>query len=240
MQQLDLLTIHKQPAPRKPEIPSRVIKAYVKQNLRNFSRRQAERERLRAEARKREKPRSKRPNPKQGNFPNMRTIKVTYRAIFAQPIKLLNPFESKIGGQFPVEVFHHGGKWQARTLTTPPIVYKKLGKCESADAARIAVEDNFQERLEPWQVWGKPPNEFIERMLLPSEIADLGNGKTGWKQAEDYTHIIHAPSIPPGAHVPPAACGATVKAECFISTKAYIEPTCKGCAEVWRREYQGK
>jgi hypothetical protein len=43
MQQLDLLTIRKQPATREPEIPSRVIKAYVKQHLRDFGRRETPR-----------------------------------------------------------------------------------------------------------------------------------------------------------------------------------------------------
>lgn len=102
------------------------------------------------------------------------------------------------------------------------------------------VEESFQERLEPWQIWGKPHNELQERMLFPDEICDLGHGKMGWKDPEDFTHIIHAPTIPEGARIPPAACGAQVNAKCFINTKANVEPTCKACAEVWKREYAGK
>jgi hypothetical protein len=74
----------------------------------------------------------------------------------------------------------------------------------------------------------------------PYDVIDLGKGKWAAIDVEDRTHIIHAPSIPPGARVPPAACGASVNAKCFISTKANIEPTCRGCKQVWEREYKGK
>ncbi len=37
-----------------------------------------------------------------------------------------------------------------------------------------------------------------------------------------------------------ACCNAELAPKFFISTKANVEPTCKGCAEVWRKEYQGK
>jgi hypothetical protein len=238
VQQLDLLTIRKQPAPREPEIPHRTIKAYVKQNLRGFANRQAERERQRDEARKREQPRTKKPNTEE--HPHMRTIRVTYRAVFRQPIGELNPFGSKIPGEFPVEIFGAGEKWQARTVAAQPVVYKKLYHFTDAIQGMMEVERNFQERLEPWQVWGKPHNELQERMLDPSEICDLKGGKMGWKDPEDFTHILHAPTIPPGAHVPPAACGVQVNAKCFINNRANVEPTCKACAEVWRREYQNR
>jgi hypothetical protein len=239
MQQLDLLHIRKQPAPREPEIPARVIKAYVKQNMRDFNRRQAERERLRREARKREKPRTKRPKPE--DHPNMRSIKVTYRAVFRQPIGRLNPFEVKLSGDFPVEVYGAGEKWQAREIQTAARnVYKKLQHFTGPIHGMKEVEQNFQERLEPWQIWGKPHNENTERMLLPGEICDLGQGRMGWLDPEDFTHILHGPMIDPTSRIPNAACGAKLNAKCFISTKANVEPTCKKCAEVWKREYRGK
>jgi hypothetical protein len=171
----------------------------------------------------------------------MRNIRVTYRAVFEQPIGLLNPFGAKLPGTFPVEIVGTGEKWQAREIATPARnVYKKLYHFTNPTQGMNEVESNFQERLEPWQVWGKPHNELQERMLLPGEICDLGQGKMGWLDPEDYTHIIHAQSIPEGARIPPAACGAKVNAKCFINTKANVEPTCKGCAEVWRKEYQNK
>lgn len=245
MEQLDLLTIRKQPAQREPEIPHRVIKAYVKANLRDFANRQAERERQRAEARKREKPRTKRTEEHQ----HMRTIRVTYRAVFQQPIGELNPMGVKLPGDFPVELFQVGAKWQAREIASARRqVYEKLGKFASLENARTVLKQNFERCTEPWQIWGIPPMETtaqrdqigIERMLLPDEICSLGDGKFGWYGPEDRTHIIHAPTIPSGARIPPAACGVKVNAKCFIDNRANVEPTCKGCAEVWRREYQNK
>jgi hypothetical protein len=147
----------------------------------------------------------------------------------------------KLPGPCPVELFGHGEKWQAREIATSARrVYTKLEKFASLHHGISVVEQAFERRLEPWQIWGTPPEEQHERILLPQEICDLGNGQMGWKQAEDFTHIIHAQSIPDGARIPPAACGAKVNTKCFISTKANIEPTCKGCAEVWRKEYKGK
>jgi hypothetical protein len=107
------------------------------------------------------------------------------------------------------------------------------------------VEQAFERRIVPWQLWGTVPGNgtsqlAVERPLEPYEVADLGNGKMALKGPEDYTHIIHAQTVPPGARIPPAACGVQVNAKCFISTKANVEPTCKACAEVWRREYQNR
>ena len=171
----------------------------------------------------------------------MRAIKVTFRATFRQPIGALNPMGAKIAGPQPVEIFGEGERWKAREIASPcRVVYDRLGRFVSLEHAKTTVELSFQERLEPWQMWGKGPNELDEKQLTPYEVADLGEGKFGWIQDEDRTHIIHAPTIPPGAKVPPAACGASVNAKCFISTKANIEPSCRGCAEVWRKEYKDK
>jgi hypothetical protein len=169
----------------------------------------------------------------------VRAIKVTFRAVFRQPIGALNPGGFKIAGPVAVELFGNGERWQARELSQAN-VFTRLGRFVSLEHAKSTVEASFQERLQPWQMWGKGPNEFKEKQLTPYEVADLGKGKFGWIQDEDRTHIIHAPTIPPGARIPPAACGAQVNAKCFISTKANIEPSCRGCAEVWRKEYQNK
>jgi hypothetical protein len=171
----------------------------------------------------------------------MRAIKVTYRAIFRQPIGLLNPMKISIPGVFPVEIFGGGERWQAREIaSTRRTVYAKLHHFTSPIQGMMEVDQAFKERLEPWQIWGTPPGETQERLMLAGEVCDLGHGKMAWYEDEDRTHIIHAQTIPPGARIPPAACGAKVNAKCFISTKANVEPSCKGCAEVWKREYQGK
>lgn len=171
----------------------------------------------------------------------MRAIKVTFRAVFRQPIGPLNPMGLKVPGAFPVELFQRGSTWTAREIATPQRnVYENLPKFASLEHARTTLDKCFQERPEPWQAWGKPPNGLTEILLTPYELADLGQGKFGWIQDEDRTHIIHAPTIPPGARIPPAACGARVNVKCFISTKANIEPSCRGCAEVWRKEYKDR
>lgn len=176
----------------------------------------------------------------------MRSIKVTYRAVFEQPKGELNPMNMRLPGPFPVEIFGQGEKWQAREIATPARnVYKRLYHFTSPIQGMALVEQSFERRIEAWQLWGTVPGDgstalTIERMLEPSEVCDLGGGKMAFKTAEDYTHIIHAQTIPPGAHVPPAACGAQVNAKCFMSTKANVEPSCKACAEVWRKEYKGK
>lgn len=171
----------------------------------------------------------------------MRALKLTYRSVFEQPIGGLNPMGVKLPGTFPVEIFGNGQKWQAREIASyRRAIYTKLHHFTSPIQGMTTVGQSFERRLAPWQVWGKPPNELQERMLLPDEIVDIGDGKMAWKDLEDYTHIIHAQTIPDGAHLPPAACGAKVNAKCFISTKANVEPSCKGCAEVWRREYQNR
>ena len=168
----------------------------------------------------------------------MRAIKVTYRAVFQQPIGLLNPMELNCPGNFPVEILGAGERWQARAFFSAT-VYNKLGHCTTLDQMKGEVQMCFDRCIQTWQIWGTPPDEKQERMLTTEEIV-RSDGKAFFRQAEDYTHIIHAQSIPPGTRIPPAACGVQVNAKCFISTKANVEPSCKGCAEVWRREYRGK
>ena len=174
----------------------------------------------------------------------MRVIKVTYRAVFQQPQGALNPLGMRIAAHVPVEVFQRGTSWQACEISGRN-VFTRLGKFGSASGARDRVAGAFEAQVQDWQIWGTVPGDgstelAVERLLLPSEVCDLGNGKMGFRTAEDYTHILHAPTIPPGAHMPPAACGAKVDAKCFINNRANVEPSCKACAEIWRREYRGK
>ena len=171
----------------------------------------------------------------------MRAIKVTYRAVFQQPIGDLNPLGLKVGGDILVEVFRRGEGWQARMANA----FKPLGKFASASHALSGVAAAFERQIQPWQIWGTVPDNgrialAAERMLSPDEFVVDKQGKVFFKQAEDYTHILHGPLIDPKLKIPNAACGAQVNADCFISTKANVEPSCKGCAEVWRREYRNK
>lgn len=248
MKQLPLLTIRQQPIQPEPKIPSRTIRQYVRENLRDFAKRQAERERVRkayqaAQARQPAKKRTE-------EHIFMRTISITYRAIFEQPRGPLNPMGLKLAGPQPVEVFRKGEHWYARELSTPRRnVLERLGKLPSADQARTTVELAFASTVIPWQIWGSPPSESTtirdfrpaERVLQPDEICDLGDGKAGWYTAEDRTHIIHPPGYSEKFRVPPAACGATgLPSKCFVNNRANVEPSCKGCAEVWRREYKDR
>jgi hypothetical protein len=189
----------------------------------------------------------------------MRAIKVTYRAVFQQPIgPELNPMGLKLPGTFPVEIFSRGeSNWLVREIASAyRREYKRLGKFVSLDAAKFGVRQVFEKQSQDWQIWGIPPMgatltarlgealnplpKPMERLLAPYEIADLGNGKWAWIDPEDRTHILHGPLIDPKAKVPNAACGASVNAKCFISTKANVEPSCRECAEVWKREYRNK
>jgi hypothetical protein len=177
----------------------------------------------------------------------MRAIKVTYRAVFQQPTgPELNPMGLKLPGPFPVELFPRGEYWQARELASPKrVVYDKLGKFVSLAAAKLALHEVFEKQVQDWQIWGMAPGNgvsalSVERMLTPYDIADLGEGRLGWVDDEDRTHILHGPLIDPKFKIPNAACGAQVNAKCFISTKANVEPSCRGCKEVWEREYQNR
>lgn len=176
----------------------------------------------------------------------MRAIKVTFRAVFENPIGALNPMGLKIPGPQPVEIFGQGERWQVRAISSPRRqVFEKLGRFSSVEHAKSGLSEVFEKMLEPWQLWGTVAGDgdrslAVERILTPYDVVSLGNGKWAALDPEDRTHIIHAQTIPPGAKIPPAACGASVNAKCFISTKANIEPSCRGCAEVWRKEYQGK
>ena len=176
----------------------------------------------------------------------VRAIKITYRSVFEQPIGALNPMGLKLPGPCPVEIFGQGEKWQAREIGSPArATYTKLYKFTSPIQGMACVEQAFERRIELWQIWGTVPGDgkttlAEERMMSPDEIVLDAHGRAFLKQPEDYTHIIHAQTIPPRAHIPPAACGVQVNAKCFISTRANVEPSCKGCAEVWKKEYRGK
>ena len=167
----------------------------------------------------------------------MRQIRVSYRAIFEQPINKLNPMGLRLTAQWRVEVYRMADKWVAGSLDTHR-PFTALGKLPSATATQLTVEANFERMIEPWQVWAEPPNlGQPKRMLEPWEFQHI-DGKTYWKEPEDFTHIIHAPSVQPGERIPRAACGAKVKAQHFVNNLANVERSCRACAEVWRAHYR--
>jgi hypothetical protein len=172
----------------------------------------------------------------------LKQIKITYRAVFEQPLGLLNPMCLRIPGNCPVEVFEAGTGWKVREIASPRRqVYEKLGALPGIEYARKTVENSFKKQIEPWQMWATPPGSTQERMLLPFEVRWIpkeGRDRAYWLEPEDYTHILHAPTIPAGAKIPPAACGAKIPTNSFISNRANVEPTCSKCAKVWREHYQ--
>lgn len=182
----------------------------------------------------------------------MRAIKVTHRAVFRQPIGALNPMGCKLPGPFPVELFQRGPHWFAREIASPkPQEYKRLTKMESLSEMKRQVEESFESQSEAWQIWGDPltPSEKLdqrprdgswERLLTPYDILHIGKGKFAAYEPEDRTHIINGKTITAKTRVPPTACGLNLPAKCLIDNLANVEPSCHECAEVWRREYQGK
>lgn len=165
----------------------------------------------------------------------MRNIKVTFRAVFEQPIGVLNPSGWAVPGQQSVEVFGGGERWNARCLENGN-TFTRLGTHIGPEGAKTAALAAFARQVSPWQMWGTPPNEKEERQLLLHEVHFVGN-KVEWKEPDDYTHLID----PNGqGRVPPAVCGARVKVSSFISAAANLTPTCKACAESYRKGYPAK
>ena len=174
----------------------------------------------------------------------MRQIKISFRAVFDQPIGVLNPMGLKLPAPLPVELVGSGTKWEAQSIAGPkPRKFDKLRKFASLTDAKQSVQDAFQTQLEPWQAWATVPWECELRLLDPSEYSELAGAHSGTfmiKTSEDYTHILHGLALEKGKGLPTAACGKQVDAKCFISNRANVEPSCKGCAEVWKREYKNR
>ncbi len=248
--------------PRQPDLieaPSRSILDVVQEGLRGFKYRH--RDRLEKRRQYNEKQRvAQRARRKRGavqkslilenEVSNVKAIKVTYVGVFKQPTNKLNPSGLRINAECPVEVFLRGGGWCVRSVPGR-VVYEKLGSFPSAQSARDGVRANFAEQVEDWQMWGEPPltaqqrkdSKPLLRMIQPEEVTMLPTGVVCWKEAEDFTHIMHTGpglNVDGNAKAFRSACGEDLKPNLFISTKANVEPTCTACAEVWRREYKGK
>jgi len=177
----------------------------------------------------------------------VRSIKVTYRAVFEQPIGILNPMGCRLPGPQPVELVKKGPHWVAREIATARRqVYEKFARFFSLQGAQNEVTRHFERCLVPWQIWGIPPitatenrdHVAQERILVPGvDICDLGDGEWGWFTPEDRTHICR-PGAPTGQGKAQAACTAVVPTKIIISTRAHVEPTCPQCAEIYLKEFQ--
>jgi len=182
----------------------------------------------------------------------MRTIRVTYRAVFEQPIGALNPMGCKLPGPFPVEIFGTGERWQAREIASSRRqVYERLSRFTSPDTGKQVVESSFARKIQDWQIWGTVPATIeelmeegrpaaVERILIPGvDICDLGNNTWGLYGPDDRTHIS-TKAKDPTAKKFAARCGADVSPKLIVSTRANVEPSCPTCAEIYRQEYANK
>src|ERR1017187_9812623 len=70
----------------------------------------------------------------------VRAIKVTYRAIFEQPIGALNPMGLKLPGDIPVELFGGPTRWQARPLGRIANAFTRLGTFGSPSEGQSILE----------------------------------------------------------------------------------------------------
>ncbi len=109
----------------------------------------------------------------------------------------------------------------------------------------VTVAVAFAEQLRPWQIWASVPGDGVtklaqERLLEPDELQFLPDGRVLIKEPEDYTHIIHAPTLKAAERVPAAACEYKASAKTLINPRANVEPTCKVCAQIWKAFYQEK
>ena len=250
--------------PRQPNLiepPSRTILDVVQEGLRGFkyrhrarlARRKLDNEKkLKVQRAKRKRGMVQKPLHLEEEETKMRILKVTYRSIQEQPCGVLNPSGLKLPGLRPVEVFAKGDKWYLREIETPRRVrYEKLGGFVTAQAAMDATLTNFGAMREAWQMWGTPPQSPMqardhkpaERIIGWHEITLLPNNQIGWKEPEDFTHIMRTgPGFNVDGNAPTftATCNEQLPGKYFISTKANVKPTCTTCAEVWEKEYQGK
>lgn len=127
----------------------------------------------------------------------MKPIRVTYRAVFRQPIGPLNPMNLKMPVSMTIELYEAPGKrWKARECDTGkkrPI--EPAGESANLQSAQEAVKGLFQECLLPWQMWGDPsmaiPVELIGeprykpglRVIQPEEV-EIRDGKVYFKLPE--------------------------------------------------------
>jgi hypothetical protein len=245
MKQLQLIPIRRQPAQLPAHIPSRVIRSFVRESLEGFAHRQRQRERARKEQAERYNRKGPKTTDTEPKAPTMRSIRITYRAMFEQPTGALNPLNLKLPGRFPVEIFGNGEQWKAREIASPRrVVYERLSRFTSPDAGKQIVEASFTRKVEDWQMWGTEPVEpggevKDERIMIPGvDLVDLGGNAWGYYMPADRTHI--STSGPRTDSTATAACGATVSFKIVVSTRANVEPTCPKCAEIYKQRYASK
>ena len=233
-QQFPLLKIRRQPAPN-PElrVRSEFIRRYVAEKLEGYQTRQA----ARVARRKLERDQDERTAAQRKEQTNVRVIKISFRAIFEGPKGALNAMGLKMPGRFAVEVYQATpGKWKAREIDTPARrVHERLRAFANATDGKRIVEANFDNQVEPWQMWGIPPGENSTgpRLLLPEEIHECAGGVYQFRGPEDFTHIgteIHGNNVT-------TLCDARVSHKLIVSTRANIAPSCPTCAKRYAEEF---
>ena len=169
----------------------------------------------------------------------MRLIHVTYRAVFTQ----LKSSLFKMNGPVNVEVIERYNQWVCQSPDTG--VEFQFTKMPSAESAQKECASRFEKMLsDGWWIFGREPAvkgskepRDGPRLLNPEEI-QITDGKVYFLEANDFTHIFDPanPTRPTGDKDKSAlaACGQWPRIRNFISLKANVEPTCKGCAEVYR------
>ena len=170
----------------------------------------------------------------------MRLIHVTYRAVFTQ----LKSSLFKMNGPVNVEVIERYNQWVCQSPDTG--VEFQFTKMPSAESAQEECASRFEKMLsDGWWIFGREPRpagqtgprEDVARLLNPDEI-QIKDGKVYFLEANDFTHIFDPKNTdrPSGDKdkSAQAACGQWPRIRNFISLRANVEPTCKGCAEVYR------
>lgn len=162
----------------------------------------------------------------------MKAIRVSYRAVFRQPIGRLNPAGFKMPAEVRIEVFGTGEHWKARNLDTGSIIG---AKAPTPLRAQQSIAECFAEQIAEWQMWAPAGENGAEIEVNPDQIIDLDNGRYQIRGPEDLTHIAPAGEYSPRKMT--AACGATIAGKNVISIRANVTPTCQKCAEIYLQEH---
>lgn len=155
----------------------------------------------------------------------MRALKVTYRAVFRQPLGELNKLGVRLACDIPVEIYQRVDKWIARRPLGPEFV--EIPPALSQESMRTNVERCFETRVNNgWEMFG-PDGQPI----LPSQV-HVTDGRVMLLEPEDFTHVQNpnAEDQPENKKLARARCGGVFKHQAFASTLENAPPpTCTVC-----------
>jgi len=156
----------------------------------------------------------------------MRALKVTYRAVFRQPLGALNKLGVRLACDIPVEIYQSVDKWIARRPGTRSD-FVEIPAAMSQESMKTSVQQSFETQVSEWQMY-KPDGEVVQ----PGETKVNGNGTVMLLEPEDFTHIQHPDPAcaPENKKLARARCGGTFKHQAFASTLENAPPpTCAIC-----------